>query len=350
MRILFCGLGGIGQRHLRNLRSILGDQLEVHAYRVRRQKIKLLDDLSVADNSDLELDYGIVVHTDLDHALSVKPDLVMICNPSGLHIPIALSAAKAGCHIFMEKPVSNSIDGLEELESILKEKGLFCYVGYNFRFHPALLKIKSLINEGFFGNIIGVQAEVGEYLPGWHKYEDYREMYAARADQGGGVVLSQIHEMDLICWFFGMPETITSCGGKLSNLEVDVEDTAFSLMKVRGEINCFPISLQQDFIQRPPSRVFKVVGDRGIAKVNLIETQLEVFNAEGSCIECLTFPDFKRNDMFMSQAKHLLDCVQGVAEPLVNLNDGIQSLHLALAAKHSLDTNSTVKLNEWIAN
>lgn len=350
MRILFCGLGGIGQRHLRNLRTILGDQLEVHAFRVRRQKIKLLDDLSIAENGDLELDYGVIVHAELDEALAAKPDLVMICNPSSLHIPIALSAAKSGCHIFMEKPVSNSIDGLEELLVTLQKKERLCYVGYNFRFHPALIRIKSLINEGFFGNIIGVQVEVGEYLPGWHKYEDYRDMYASRADLGGGVILSQIHEMDLIYWFFGMPETITSCGGKLSNLEVDVEDVAHSLMRVRGKNNDFPISLQQDFLQRPPSRTFKIVGDQGIVKANLIKNQLEIFSADGSCIEFLTFPNFTRNDMFLSQTQHLLDCIKGNATPLVGLSDGIQSLNLALAAKHSLITSSTINLKEWGIN
>ncbi len=347
MRVLFCGLGGIGQRHLRNLRELLGNELEVHAYRVRRQKIKLLDDLSIAKGADLEVDYEITVHDTLESGLVTKPDLVLICNPSNLHIPIAIAAARAGCNIFMEKPASNSLEGLSELQSIVSDKKLLCYVGYNLRFHPALQKIKYLIEHKFFGDIIGVQAEVGEYLPGWHKYEDYRDMYAARSDLGGGVILSQIHEMDLIFWFFGVPKSILCIGGKLSNFEIDVEDTAYSLMGYEGATGRFPITLHQDFIQRPPSRYFKVIGDKGIARADLIANKLEIFDVNGSCVELNDFPGFKRNEMFLSQTKHLLDCIKKDVTPLVDLNEGVQSLVIALGAKESLVSGREVQLSKW---
>ena len=113
--------------------------------------------------------------------------------------------------------------------------------------------MKVLIDAKFFGNILSVQAEIGEYLPNWHRYEDYRQMYAAREDLGGGVILSQIHEMDLIYWFFGLPENDLLPGGKLSKLEIDVEDTASSLMQYEGSFGRFPITFHQDFLQRPPS-------------------------------------------------------------------------------------------------
>lgn len=346
MRALFCGLGGIGQRHLRNLYSLLGDKLEVHAYRVRRQRHKLQDDLSIAANVDVETDYRITVHEDLQKALAVKPELVFICNPSSLHTHIALAAARAGAHIFMEKPVSNSMEGLDELLFIIEEKKLVCYVGYNFRFHPGLMRLKALIEQRFFGNILSVQAEIGEYLPNWHKYEDYRQMYAAREDLGGGVILSQIHEMDLIYWYFGLPETISCRGGKLSKLEIDVEDTATSLMQYHGQFGHFPISLHQDFVQCPPVRTFKIIGDSGIARIDLIRNVLNVFDEQGELMETSDFPGFKRNDMFLQQTRHLLDCIDGKQAPQVDLRAGMQSLRLALAAKRSLATASEVILSE----
>jgi predicted dehydrogenase len=270
MKILFCGLGGIGQRHLRNLSSLLGDDIEVHAYRVRKQNFKLLNDMTIEKNSNVENDYRITTHDSLEAALSTKLDLVMVCNPSSLHIPIAIKATQAGAHVFLEKPVSNNLDGITELQKVLSEKKLICYVGYNLRFHPAIKKMKSLVEDGFFGNILGCAVEVGEYLPGWHKYEDYRQMYASKSDLGGGVILSQIHEMDLIYWFFGLPKSILTVGGKYSNLEIDVEDTAHSLIQIDSKFGKFPVTLLQDFIQRPPTRTFKIVGDKGIVKVDLI--------------------------------------------------------------------------------
>jgi len=346
MRVLFCGLGGIGQRHLRNLRTLLGDRLEVHAYRVRRNRDRLLDNLTVAPDADLEVDYRIAVHSDLDQALATRPDVVFVCNPSSLHTPVALAAARAGAHIFIEKPVSNSMSGLDELLSLVRANQLVCCVGYNFRFHPGLLRIKALIDTHFFGNILSVRAEIGEYLPDWHRYEDYREMYAARADLGGGVILSQIHEMDLLYWFFGLPRTIHCRGGKLSNLELDVEDTASSLMQYEGAHGRFPITLHQDFLQRPPVRTFKVIGDAGKAEIDLLTNRLVIHGELGDTLEELTFPGFHRNEMFLQQTRRVLDCIEFGTPPDVDLHSGMQSLRMALAAKESLAKGTEINLAE----
>ena len=206
MKVLFCGLGSIGQRHLRNLRQLLGDELQVHAYRVRGQRIKLKEG-GVEEGADLERDYGVVVHESLAQALASNPDAAFICNPNSLHIPVALACAHAGVAIFMEKPLASELEGIAELDALVREKNLLFHVGYNYRFHPGLQRIKTLVDEGFFGRLLTARGEIGEHLPDWHRYEDYRQMYASRAVQGGGVIRSQIHEMDLICWLFGLPAT-----------------------------------------------------------------------------------------------------------------------------------------------
>ena len=336
MRILFCGLGGIGQRHLRNLHALLGDQLEVHAYRVRGNRQRLADNLTVASEADLEAHYRIVTHANLSDALGVEPLAVFVCNPSSLHTPIALAAARAGAHIFIEKPVSDSLENLDELLSAVEAKNLVCYVGYNFRFHPGLCHLKEWIDARRFGNILTVSLEIGEYLPNWHKYEDYRQMYAARAELGGGVILSQIHEMDLIYWFFGMPRTIYCRGGKLSDLDINVEDTAASLMQYSGPHGQFPIALHQDFLQRPPVRTLKVVGDRGTGEIDLIQNSLKSYEQQTDKIDVTQFAEFKRNDMFLHQTAHFLQCITSKTAPKVDLRAGMQSLRLALAARQSL--------------
>lgn len=345
MRVLFCGLGGIGQRHLRNLCSIIPhDELDVHAYRVLGRTEKLKDDLSIEAGRSIVDDYSITVHSDINQALGVKPKAVFICNPSSLHTGLAMEAAKAGAHLFIEKPVADSLQGLDELQRIITGQHLVCYVGYNFRFHPALIRIKELLHQDHFGNLLSVNSEIGEYLPNWHPHEDYRTMYASRADMGGGVILSQIHEMDLIYWFFGLPSSIYTVGGKLSHLEVDVEDTASSLMMYDGALGRFPITLHQDYLQRPPVRRFKVVGDGGLAVVDMIGNRLVVCSAEGDMVEEWDGAGFQRNDMYHAQIQHFLDCVAGKAEPRVSLHDGIQSLKLALAAKESLALQALVQV------
>lgn len=346
MKILFCGLGGIGQRHLRNLRQLLGDELDVHAYRVRRQRIKLRDNLSVDEGADLEKDYGITVHHDLDAALAERPAAAFICNPSALHIPLALACARAGVSILMEKPLSHDLQGIAELQQEVARRKLLFHVGYNFRFHPGLQRLKALVESGFFGRLLSVRSEIGEYLPNWHRYEDYRQMYAARADQGGGVILSQIHEMDLICWFFGLPHSIVTHGGKLSHLEIDVEDVASSLMRCESASGNFPLLLHQDFLQRPPVRTFKISGDAGFAEIDLLSNRLRVHDAQGDLAESDDFPGFVRNDMFLAQTRHFLDCLKQGGKAAVDLHGGLQSLRLALAARRSLQEQREVRLSE----
>ena len=346
MKILFCGLGGIGQRHLRNLRLLLGESLEVHAYRVRGQRIKLRDNLTVDEGADLEKDYGIQVHHELAAALAQQPEAVFICNPNALHVPVALECARAGVAVFMEKPLASDLNGLDELLVEVEKRKLLFHVGYYFRFHPGLQRLKTLLEDGFFGRLVSVRSEIGEYLPNWHRYEDYRQMYAARADQGGGVILSQIHEMDLIYWYFGLPRSLSTHGGHLSGLEIDVEDSASTLMRFEGEGGCFPLLLHQDFVQRPPSRKFRIVGDAGCAEMDLIANRLCVYDAVGELCEQNDFAGFNRNDMFLEQARHFLDCLGSGNKPVVDLMAGVQSLRLALAARRSLHEGCEVQLSE----
>jgi predicted dehydrogenase len=346
LKILFCGLGGIGQRHLRNLRQLLGAELEAHAFRVRGQRIKLRDNLTIDEGVDLEQDYQIRVHHELVAALAERPAAVFICNPNALHVPVALECVRAGVPVFMEKPLASDLAGLEELLAEVKARNLPFHVGYNFRFHPGLQRLKALLDAGFFGRLLSVRSEIGEYLPNWHRYEDYRKMYASRADQGGGVILSQIHEMDLIYWFFGLPRSIVTHGGRLSALEIDVEDTASSLMRCDSTGGSFPILLHQDFLQRPSVRNMKIVGDAGYAEIDLLANRLRIHDAAGELCEQDDFPDFVRNDMFLAQARHFIDCVVHGASPLVDLQDGLQSLRLALAALRSLKEGREVALSE----
>ena len=80
--------------------------------------------------------------------------------------------------------------------------------------------------EGRLGRLLAARVHFGEYLPAWHPWEDYRQGYAARADLGGGVLLTQCHSLDYLPWLVGEVESVWGFVGKLSDLEVDVDDTA----------------------------------------------------------------------------------------------------------------------------
>lgn len=344
MKVLMIGLGAIGQRHVRNLTAVLGDRLELIAYRARKQNIVLTDRMQVEPGGDLHGKYGIRAFNDLDAALAQKPEIAFICNPSSLHIPVAQRAAEAGCHLFLEKPLSHSLDGIDRLVDCVRANRRVAYVGYQMRFHPCLRRVYQLLAEGAVGNVLSAKVEVGEYLPGWHPYEDYRQSYAARKDLGGGTLLSQIHEMDYLYWFFGLPARVYCLGGQLSSLEVDVEDVTSTLMEFHPGHQVVPVHIHQDFVQRPPTRTCAILGDAGKILMDLGSMLVKWWDGQGQPAGEDSFADFQRNQLFIDQLKHFLACVEGTQAPLVPLEDGVQSLRMALAAKQSLETGKVVEL------
>jgi predicted dehydrogenase len=344
MRILIVGLGAIGQRHLRNLRALLGDDVEIAAYRQRGLRRVLSDGLEVEAEEGLHEAYRIQAFTELDDALASQPEAVFVCNPTSAHLSVALKAARAGCNLFIEKPLSHTLEGVEALFAAIEERELVAMVGYQLRFDPCLVRARGLLREGAIGAVLAVRAEVGEYLPHWHTYEDYRPTYGARRELGGGALLSQIHEMDYLYWFFGLPKRVFCVGGHLSRLEIDVEDVASTLMEFAADGYVFPVHLHQDYLQRPPRRSCQIIGEEGRIEMDLLTRSIRVFDRQGALADLHDFSWVERNQMFLDELKHFLACLRGEESPAVSLRDSAASLRMALAAKESLATRRVVDL------
>lgn len=345
IRLLIVGLGAIGQRHLRNIRTILGTEVEILAYRTRGLTQVLSDRLQIEAGHGLHEKHHVRVLADLDEALALQPAAVFICSPTSLHLPVALKAAAAGRNLFIEKPLAHAYEGIDELLSCIEHEDLIALVGYQLRFHPCLLQVHELLQQEAIGRVLAVRAEVGEYLPNWHTYEDYRHTYGARRELGGGALLSQIHEMDYLYWFFGLPRRVFCVGGHLSRLEIDVEDVASTLMEFEIDGHAFPVHLQQDFVQRPTGRSCHIVGDDGKIEMDLVAQTVRVFDPNGSLTRTHDFSELERNQPFLDELKHFLACLRREQTPAVSVRDGAASLRMALAAKQSLETRQVVELH-----
>lgn len=336
MKYLIAGLGSVGRRHMRNLIS-LG---ETDIVLLRTRKATLPDD---------ELS-GYPVETDINEAIKKhKPDAVIVSNPTSLHLDIAIPAAQAGCAILLEKPISHSMERIDELNSTVKKSGAKVLVAFQFRFHPSLIKAKELISNGEIGRIISANVHFGEYLPAWHPWEDYRISYAARADMGGGVVATQCHSLDYLPWLVGdKVESVFGYTAKLSNLEIDVEDTAkIALRFVNGALG----SLHLDFNQQPSEHHFTIVGTNGTIKWNLADGAVKMYQPEKKdWVVCQLPAGWERNVMFLEQTKHFLDVVKGKANPFCTLEDGIQVMKIISAVHESQKTGKVISFTESIPN
>jgi predicted dehydrogenase len=324
VRILIAGLGAIGQRHARNLRAICGNSLDLLAYRRRGLPHVITEALQRDDSRDVESALGIRSFHDPDAAFQERPDAVFVCTPSSHHMEIAQRAAEAGCHLFIEKPLSHSLDGVDRLQETVRAKGLVALVGCQWRFHPKVRWLREQIARGDLGPVRQASIIYEEYLPDWHPYEDYRTSYAARADLGGGVVLTQIHDYDLAWWLFGQPARVTASGGQLSDLEIDVEDTVDAVL----EGGRAPVRVRQSFASHTARRLISTAFDRKTIEVDL-------FNTEG----------FQRNQMFIEEARHFVACIEGRERPAIPLEEGVPVLRLALAVKESMHSGRTVNLS-----
>lgn len=344
LRVLFAGLGAIGQRHLRNLHALVGPGLEIAAFRVRRHMAIVTERLELDTEESVESRYGIRVFDELDAALDAfEPELVFVCNPTSLHMDVALPAARAGANLFIEKPLAASLDGAEELARIVEERQLTALVGFQMRFHPCFLRLRQLIAEGALGRLIAVRARHGEYLPGFHPYEDYRQSYAARQALGGGVILTQIHDIDYLVALLGAPERVFAMGGHLSSLEIDVEDVASVSLEMRRDGRTLPVHLHQDYVTRPPVRTCSLLGDAGSIEVDFRTSSLTRVSPSGETIESLSFPGFERNQMFVDLLRHLLGCLDGKETPVVGIRDAMRTQRVALAARESLRTGQVIQ-------
>jgi predicted dehydrogenase len=328
-RALVVGLGSIGQRHARNLRALLGDDLVLSALRSRRQRGIVSDALEqCAGDPEDGCDGG--VFDDLARALATGPDIVLVCNPTRFHVPVARAAVEAGADVFIEKPVSDTLDGVDALAAAARARGAIVAVGCQLRFHPALLRLREVLASGALGTLVAAHVEEGEYLPGWHPYEDYRTSYAARRDLGGGVVLTQVHELDYVHWLWGLPERVFAVGGRLSDLDIDVEDTASMLCAHRVDERPFPVHVHLDYLQQPPRRRCRVVGTGGTVEVDLLAPTVTCNGA----VE--TFPGFDRAHLFVEELRAFLRAVADRTAPAVGLEHAAATLRLALAARRSL--------------
>jgi predicted dehydrogenase len=328
MKFLIAGLGSIGRRHLCNLLA-LGEH-DILLYRTHHSTL-----------TDEEL-AGFPVETDLAAALARRPDAVIVSNPTALHLDVAIPAARAGCHLFLEKPVSHSLARVGELQAAVQHGGGQVFVGFQFRFHPGLQQIKSWLETSEIGCPLSARAHWGEYLPGWHPWEDYRQGYSARADLGGGVVLTLSHPLDYLRWLIGEVSELWAFTGALGELGLDVEDTAE--IGLRFADNALG-SLHLDYNQRPPAHRLEITGSQGVIQWDNESSAAQIYRASQATWQAHPAPHgFERNHLFLEQMRHFLDVCRGRCAPLCSLDDGVKALELALAVHQSQNERRLIQL------
>ena len=324
MKLLVVGLGSIGRRHLRNLTAMgVGDVWGCDP------------DGQARDAARAEC--GAATFDDLDRALDRRPDAVLVCTPTHRHLAVARAALAAGAHLFVEKPIAATAEGVSALASDARARDRVVLVACNMRFHPGVVALHAALAAGVPRRPLYFRARFSHYLPNWRPGVDYRSTYSARRAEGGGILLEGVHELDYLGWLGGDIAVTAAVMGHVSDLDIESEDYALITLQFKsgaaGQVHL-------DYLSPRKLRGCEIVGvdgarrwtSEGKAPEHVRVTRATGADADEVLYESLAYDG---NEMYLAEVRHFLACLDGRETPLLDADGAARVLDLALAAREA---------------
>ena len=293
MDVLFVGIGSIGTRHLKNLHQVAKEKGMVLNADALRSGVRPLPE----DTANL-LRRQYVSFDELGHY-----DVAFITNPTHLHAhTITEIAGKVDC-FFIEKPI------FEETGYQLEHLGLGeyqkAYVAAPMRWCGTFLALKKLMPtlKPYSARVI-----CSSYLPDWRPGVDYRKVYSAHKEMGGGVTIDLIHEWDYMVDLFGKPEETFNFKGTYSDLEIDSDDLSVYIARYKDML----AEIHLDYFGRSYRRSIELFCQDGTVTADFGEGTLTL--ADGT-VEYYQEPV---NQRYLREMEYFVDYVRNGAGESIN--------------------------------
>ena len=328
---LVIGSGSIAKRHIGNIKKLFVSA-RVGCVSASGRALSADD---VGDDT--------VIYSSMDEALDDNPLFGIVASPAPLHAAYAAQLLSRKIPVLIEKPLSDSLQRYTVYRDVLAAHKDRIEIAYNLRFMSSALKFKALLGACAVGEVRSVSVEVGQYLPDWRPSSDYRKNVSAQRELGGGVLLELSHELDYLGWLLGGFETAYCVARNTGALEIDVEDTVDALL-VRSDR--LVVNVHMDFLQRAPVRACKVVGQQGTLVWDILNNGIILHTGRDQSRVLFEDPDYDRNNMYLDQLRHFSQVAQGLAAPVIGLDDGLQTLCLIEAMRKSVATGQAVKIGD----
>lgn len=324
---LVVGFGSIGRRHARILQELGLEDVWV-CEPVEELRDRAREEFGLSE-----------VFAHLEDGLAKGPATVFICSPTAMHVEQSMAAVRAGADVFTEKPLSVSLDGINELDALARELGRIVMVGHCFRLHEGLLRAKSWLDEGRIGRLVSVRCVMGEYIP--DVMPNYRNMYISRYSG----VYELMHDIDLALWYAGQPARRV-CGIDGSFSDAGMASPDLVEMIIAFEDRC-AASVHLDFFQRARRRQTELLGVEGTIMVEFARWDrctLSIYQAstgDWHVEEMAT----DRDDMFRAENSAFLKAVVERSAVPVDIATGKRVVEVMLAAQESARTGAAVQLS-----
>ena len=328
--LVIVGTGSVGKRHAINL-SALGCTVTCVDPRQDR-----LDEVA---GEEVTLQ---AVFPSLEKAFAADGsfDAVVVASPPSFHVDQSIAALRRGKPVLLEKPVSPDLASALKLRAAVHDTKVPLLLGYTWRWWPPLLKVKDLVVQQAVGQLRHVKFTMAAHLADWHPWERYQDFFMASEALGGGALLDESHWLDLMLWFFGMPERLFAKIEKISDLEIETDDNVDILVYYPDDLR---VSLHLDLYARPHEKTIQFVGENG----TLIWEPNRIKIGKGMDPEW-EIEDFQydRNDMFVAAAKEFLHVLSGAPVQTCTIDDGAQVLNLIEAARMSSSGEKVIEIDK----
>jgi len=308
MNVLIVGLGSIAKKHVIALNAI-NRSFNIYALRS-----------GISEKTEP----GITNIYNLNN-LDVKIDFAIISNPTYQHSKFIWLLADLSIPLFIEKPLTNTLKNINALERKINLKRLKTYVACNLRFHPCILYLKENLSEKKLEKINEVNVYCGSYLPEWRPNVNYRDIYSAHPDTGGGVHLDLFHELDYTIWLLGLPIKSSSVLKSRSSLNIESIDYANYVL----EYPKFTVSIILNYYRRKSKRIMEIVFDECTWNVDLNKAEIIDDNNE----MLFSAKNFKMADTYIAQLNYFIEFLEGKKGILNTMEESIKTLRICLGSK-----------------
>ena len=318
--ILILGTGSVGKRHARNFHDL---GCEISCMDPRSDRLAEI----AAEGVPVRAAFRSV-----EEAWSQAGSFngVVVASPPRYHVDQCIAALRRGVPVLLEKPVSPDLESALRLEQEVNRSRVPLLLGYTWRWWPSLIRVKELLSNQAVGRLRHATFTMAAHLADWHPWERYQDCFMASRELGGGALLDESHWLDLMLWYFGMPESIFASVEKLSELEIETDDTVDLLAAYPGKR--MQVMLHLDLYRRPHEKSIQLVGDTGT--IEWEPNQIKIGTQPEPHWQVERFPQ-QRNDMFVAVAREFLDLLEHRRGCTCAIAEGVNVLRIVELARRS---------------
>ncbi|HHY98599.1 MAG TPA: Gfo/Idh/MocA family oxidoreductase [Firmicutes bacterium] len=313
---------------------------KVHAQayaNIPQAKVVAVCDLNADEAKKLAENFGADVSTDCSEVIGRSDvDIIDVCLPTYLHARYAVEAARAGKHVFCEKPMAFTLAEADSMIEAAEKAGISMMIGQVLRFWPEYVAIKKVLDSGELGKSLAITATRLGTAPVWSW-----DRWILDPNRGGGAALDlHIHDLDYVSWVWGKPNGVSARGVRSVAGAWDHIFTTLSYDDGRVALVEGTFFVPQNF---PFTMALRAVCEEGTveftfrAGVNIeardkVENPVVVYKRDGT----IAYPEVGREDAYKAEIEYFVNCVNEGRKPEMSTpRDARQSLEIALAAIES---------------